>query len=130
MKQLHALYLVLGIIALIAIAVSYSSGYNKGYEDAIDRLYEIKKKTETGSKENPFSTIQRGLDAAQKGEPINITADTIEWITPADIGDTTIWANSSLKYMQLKIVGAGDSRMKMHAYFPNPDSTWSHYILY
>ncbi len=102
----------------------HENGYDKGYEDAIDRLYEIKKKTETGSFDNPFSTVQQGLDA------IN---DSVKWTwMDGNKGDTTIHFSISdttwfPKYLRLKIVGTGKS--EIHAYLNVSDSTWVHHII-
>ena len=92
---------VFAILVTLIYFIGVDEGYNNGYEDAVSRMDEINEQQ------------------SQSDEWINVP------VSP-DM-DTTVYLQS--KYLKLKIIGTGDDKAKIHAYFPSSDSTWSHYII-
>lgn len=114
----------IGIIVIGIYLIGFDKGYSGGYEDAIARLYKIREKKENGSIEFPYSTVQQGLDAIP--DSFEIYDNEWIWVQAPDDSDTIVFFHP-FKYLKLKIVGT--NKAKIHAYFPDSDSTWSHYII-
>lgn len=87
--------------------LGYDKGYMGGYEDAVERLESIYKKTDKETR----------------------SIDTCWTLIPTIPGMDTVVFHSSIKHIRIKLMGSGEDRMKIHAYFPKSDSTWSHYIV-
>ena len=129
-KSTFTILICLGVAGIISgiYSLAFNHGYGKGYEAAIDRALEIFR----GTKEFPYSTVQKGLDAADSGSAIIPDSfeiydnDTWMWVRPPDDGDTFVFVQP-FKYLKLKIVGM--DKAKIHGYFPDSDSTWSHYVI-